>query len=179
MIRFRDAVAGVLLVGGARSEEAQERVLVELIRQRLLATAAREAGYESDPDIHDTIERMLAERYLRDLMRRNPVAPMVTNDDARAHYDANLEDFREPERLRASVILLAFPPRAKDEDRKRVREQAEAMLAELRSANDRPARFTEVASRRSDDVCTQGCGGDLGWLSLPSCEGYVWANTIR
>jgi peptidyl-prolyl cis-trans isomerase D len=112
-------------------------------------------------------------------------------DDAqiKAHYDANLADYRTPERVRAEYIVLsaeamarqeppteqeikaAYEARAAqlrvDEQRRashilvKTKEEAEKILAEARRA---PNNFAALAKKHSQDPGSAEKGGDLGWF---------------
>jgi peptidyl-prolyl cis-trans isomerase D len=113
-------------------------------------------------------------------------------DDARikAYYDANPDEFRVPERVRAEYVLLsgdalarlepvtdaelkaAYEARAaqfKVPEQRRAshilvksKDQAERIVAELKKA---PGRFAELAKKDSQDSGSAEKGGDLGWFS--------------
>ncbi|MCL2029058.1 MAG: peptidyl-prolyl cis-trans isomerase [Deltaproteobacteria bacterium] len=95
----------------------------------------------------------------------------VDEEEARAFYQANLEQLRHDEMLRLSQIMvgvsLLAPPAAKDQ----ARAKAEAALRRLAAGED----FGTVAAEVNVDPENRG---DLGWLvqgqSLPAIEAEVW-----
>jgi peptidyl-prolyl cis-trans isomerase D len=108
--------------------------------------------------------------------------------DLKAYYDANLNDFRVPEQVRAQYIVLsaqdmaageapteaemkaAYEARAGLDPRAGTRrashilvatqEEADKLLAEVRKS---PARFAELAKKHSADDISKEKGGDLGF----------------
>ncbi|HUN67267.1 MAG TPA: SurA N-terminal domain-containing protein [Burkholderiales bacterium] len=118
-----------------------------------------------------------------------PYLARVTLDPAkvRAYYDANLAQFKVPERVRAEYLVLSAQDLAKSEtatdaelkaayearasqlgsaEQRRAshillktREEAEKVLAEARQA---PQRFAELAKKYSQDTGSAQNGGDLG-----------------
>jgi peptidyl-prolyl cis-trans isomerase D len=120
-----------------------------------------------------------------------PFLAKVKIDEAqlKAHYDANLADYRTPERVRAEYLVLsadalaredppteqeikaAYEARAAqfkvDEQRRashilvKSKEEAEKILAEVRKA---PNTFAALAKKHSQDPGSAEKGGDLGWF---------------
>ncbi len=89
----------------------------------------------------------------------------VTDQDLQAYYDQHREEYRVPEQVKVSHILIKTPlptPGAK-EDEKAVadaRTKAEGVLKELKAGGD----FAKLAEKYSDDPGSAKSGGDLGWI---------------
>jgi peptidyl-prolyl cis-trans isomerase D len=92
-------------------------------------------------------------------------ATTVTDQDLQAYYDQHREEYRVPEQVKVSHILIKTPlpaPGAK-EDEKAVadaRAKAEGVLKELKAGGD----FAKLAEKYSDDPGSAKSGGDLGWI---------------
>lgn len=139
----------------------------------------REQGL-SDEEYRHIIVQEICGQLMRDELGKEVA---VSNDEIRAFYDQNKDDaalarlFEEPERVRASHILISARPgqiaaeletrrkgRApgaatsvrQEMDRRRV--LAAGILAQLK----RGASFASLATAYSDDAATRGAGGDLG-----------------
>ena len=87
------------------------------------------------------------------------VMPQVTvsGDEARKYYDENLEQMRQPERLRLSHILKRVAPDAASKDKEIVRSEIEALLEKARSGAD----FATLAREHSEDSGSATTGGQL------------------
>ena len=92
-------------------------------------------------------------------------ATTVTDQDLQAYYDQHREEYRVPEQVKVSHILIKTPlpaPGAK-EDQKAIadaRTKAEGVLKELKAGGD----FAKLAEKYSDDPGSAKSGGDLGWI---------------
>ena len=92
-------------------------------------------------------------------------ATTVTDQDLQAYYDQHREEYRVPEQVKVSHILIKTPlpaPGAK-EDAKAIadaRAKAEGVLKELKAGGD----FAKLAEKYSDDPGSAKTGGDLGWI---------------
>jgi peptidyl-prolyl cis-trans isomerase D len=90
------------------------------------------------------------------------VAELVASDPdrIRASYEARIDEFDLPERVRARHILIRVPGPATPEMKEGLRGNAEAILARIREGAD----FAEVAMEESRDPGTAAQGGDLGFF---------------
>jgi peptidyl-prolyl cis-trans isomerase D len=92
-------------------------------------------------------------------------ATNVTDQDLQAYYDQHRDEYRVPEQVKVSHILIKTPlpaPGAK-EDEKAIadaRAKAEGVLKELKAEGD----FAKLAEKYSDDPGSAKSGGDLGWI---------------
>jgi peptidyl-prolyl cis-trans isomerase D len=92
-------------------------------------------------------------------------ATTVTDQHLQAYYDQHRDEYRVPEQVKVSHILIKTPlpaPGAK-EDEKAVaaaRAKAEGVLKELKAGGD----FAKLAEKYSDDPGSAKSGGELGWI---------------
>jgi len=85
----------------------------------------------------------------------------VTTNDAKAFYDANPDQFKQPEMVRASHILIRCSPDATDDMKKDKRAQIDAALALVKGGE----KFADVAKKVSEDPGSAQNGGDLGYFA--------------
>jgi peptidyl-prolyl cis-trans isomerase D len=96
---------------------------------------------------------------------RMAAATTVGDQDLQAYYDQHREEYRVPEQVKVSHILIKTPlpaPGAK-EDEKAIadaRAKAEGVLKEVKAGGD----FAKLAEKYSDDPGSAKSGGELGWI---------------
>ncbi|HCW94735.1 MAG TPA: peptidylprolyl isomerase [Pseudomonas sp.] len=129
----------------------QALVIRELLQQRIaeLGLLVRAQAGESEE-----------EAATRALIEQEVQLPLADDSACRQFYDGNRQRFFSAPLLAARHILLACPP-DDAEERSRVRERAEALLAQLKAE---PGRFAELALRHSDCPSKEQ-GGALGQIS--------------
>lgn len=104
----------------------------------------------------------------------------VDEAEAKAYYEANTADYRQPERVRAEYLVLSAEALAKQEaidpaelktqwqaaygEKLRAKDEARKKALEvLAAARKNPDGFAELAKRESQDSGSAGNGGDLGF----------------
>ena len=84
----------------------------------------------------------------------------VSEADARAYFDAHPDEFKMPERVHASHILVKVDPNASDASKAESRKKLEGIKARLDGGED----FAKLAEENSD--CPSSAkGGDLGFFT--------------
>ena len=83
----------------------------------------------------------------------------IAPEDVRAFYDKNPDQFKQPETVRASHILIRVPADATDEVKKEKRTQIESVRTLVKNGE----KFAEVAKKFSEDTGSAANGGDLGF----------------
>jgi peptidyl-prolyl cis-trans isomerase D len=89
----------------------------------------------------------------------------VTTEDLQTYYNSHPDQYRIPEEVKVSHILIKTPPPGADGkvDEKGVeeaRKKAEDILKQLKGG----AKFEDLAKKYSDDPGSAKQGGDLGWI---------------
>ena len=119
-----------------------------------------EAFYKSNTKPFEVPEKAAVEYVVLDL---DSVKKTITlnEKDVKTYYDNNTAKFAEKEERRASHILINAPKDMPAADRKKAREQADALLAQVRKT---PASFADVAKKNSQDPGSAANGGDLNYF---------------
>jgi peptidyl-prolyl cis-trans isomerase C len=106
---------------------------------------------------NDAREGMRIDRMLEAEMSGKIAVTTAQIDD---FYKKNPDQFKTPERVRASHVLIAFPENADATAKAAVRERALVVLKALQAGND----FADVAKTNSGDPGSAANGGDLGFF---------------
>jgi peptidyl-prolyl cis-trans isomerase D len=80
----------------------------------------------------------------------------ITPQDVQAYYSSHADEYKTPEKVQASHILL----KTEGKDDAAVKKQAEDLLAKLKGGAD----FAELAKKFSEDPVSAAKGGDLGFF---------------
>jgi parvulin-like peptidyl-prolyl isomerase len=140
--------------------EKKRELLDNLIQQELLVQEARRRGLDKDPEIQATLEKLMVQKLVRTVAESS--AGTVDEAELRKNYEANLDEYRRPERVQVSHLLIA----ADRADPKREQKKAKAvqLLAELKGVQGAAGAqaFEARARALSDDASSRDLGGDLG-----------------
>jgi len=100
----------------------------------------------------------------------------VTDQDVKDYYDKNPEQFKQPETVRASHILIKVDEKASDQEKQMARAKIEDVLKQVKAGGD----FAELAKKYSQDG-SAAQGGDLNYFQkgqmVPPFEQAAWALT--
>ncbi len=83
----------------------------------------------------------------------------IPDTQALAFYNANLDQYRTPERVNVRHILLTTTGKSPQEV-EQIRKKAEELLKQVRAGAD----FADLAKKNSQDPGSAANGGDLGWI---------------
>lgn len=140
--------------------DGRKKILDEVISFTLFAEAARSQGIDKEPAVKTRLDYAQTEYLAREYFRRAVAnAPPVSEDELKAFYDQNISDFRPPEEIKASHILV------------RTEAEANKILDQIKAGGD----FAELAKKHSIDPAAEK-GGKLElmdgreWLPKGSFE---------
>jgi len=145
----------------AKPIAAWQQAARALVIRELLLQEAHRLGVAPQPlSDGDGRRETDEEAIIRGLIEREVSVPKPDDDSCRRYYENNLARFRSPDIYEASHILFAAPAADRAAHAK-AREDAAAVLAELRA---NPARFAEFAQAHSR-CPSAGQGGNLGQIT--------------
>ena len=158
----REAVAQGLIGEGEPldvTSDLFQRVLDEVIDQKLLAAEAEHRGIDKQPGAQRRVAAA-RERILGDMVVEGAVASAVNENAIRALYAEQMKLNRQGEEFHARQIVVAD------------RADAESIRKQIASG----ASFEGLAANRSIDAETRSSGGDLGYFTpdvMPAAYGAI------
>ncbi len=166
------AAPAVARINGVALHAAGETLPADLLRQRacteLLRQQAQQEGLLAQDDAPglDGATSEAATLAIEALLDRALQVPEPGEDACRRYHDAHPAFGGQGERAHLRHVLFAVTPGV---DVGLLRQRAEALLLELRCADEGGPAFAEAARQWSN--CPSGVdnGGDLGWLTPEDC----------
>ncbi|MFZ0134519.1 MAG: peptidylprolyl isomerase [Desulfobacterales bacterium] len=111
----------------------------------------------SEAEIRSQLDKGLA---IDDLLKSKVVNDIqVSEAEAKKFYDENPDQFKQPEQVKASHILIQVAPDATDEQKAEAKKKIAAVQERLKKGED----FAAVAQESSEGP-SKGKGGDLGFF---------------
>ncbi len=146
---------------GIKTDEAAVAEQMEAIKSRFPDEAQFQATIQqmnlTEEGIKDEMARDSAIRQLVDKEVAGKVT--VSDEETKAFYDSHQEMFKQPERVRASHILVTVAKDASQADREAAMEQIKDIQKRVNAGED----FAELAKAHSQCPSAQK-GGDLGFF---------------
>jgi peptidyl-prolyl cis-trans isomerase C len=143
---------------------SQEEINEQLIN--LKSQFPNEAEFNQALTRMDLTEASIKEKIQRDLALKklieDEIVPKVTvsESEIRAFYDNNPETFKQPERVKASHILIKVDPKADSAQKAEAKKKIDMVQAKLQKGED----FGALAKKYSEGPSAPK-GGDLGYFS--------------
>ncbi|WP_373046758.1 peptidyl-prolyl cis-trans isomerase [Vulgatibacter sp.] len=141
--------------------ERKKEFLDNMVRFEVLAQEAERRGFANDPDVVATMKKVMVQKLMRAEFDENAAAQEIPEAELKAFYDANVNDYVKPERVRVSHIFLAAAKG--DATRAKAKSEAARLLADVKGKEAGPIKtaFAETAKTRSEDTASKAAGGDL------------------
>jgi peptidyl-prolyl cis-trans isomerase C len=142
-----------------QSPERRKELLQEMITVELLAKEAVDKGYDKEPLAEQELRAILRDATLAEARKGAPLPNDIPESEVRAYFDGRRADYKDPERRRISVVVLADEASAQ-----RALESAKA----VKTSSD----WGELVRARSIDPQARAnvpldLAGDLGIVSPP------------
>ena len=131
-----------------RGQFPSEEVFAQMLAERKLTMEQMRADARQDM----AVAKMISD----EVEAKVAVKPEQVTD----FYAKNPDQFKQPERVRASHILIAFPENADAAAKGQARQKAEQVLKDVKGGKD----FAALAKEHSQDPGSAANGGDLGFF---------------
>jgi len=138
------------LQGRFATPEGKKEIIDHMINELLMEQAALKKGLDKDPKVAALLNSARRQILVENLTANEIVKTEVKDEQAKKWYSDNIADLMQPEKVRASHILL------KDE------ETAKKVLAK---AKVKGADFAKLAQQYSEDPSVKENNGDLGFFT--------------
>jgi peptidyl-prolyl cis-trans isomerase C len=170
--QIRSQVLENLIARELLYQESQKKgikISEEEVNKQLINVKAQ---FPNEAEFNNALTRMnlteanIKEKLQRDLALKklieDEVAPKVTvsDSDIRAFYENNPETFKQPERVKASHILIKVDPQADASQKAEAQKKIDSVQAKLQKGED----FGALAKEYSEGP-TGPKGGDLGYFT--------------
>lgn len=190
-----------------KDKVVNELIVKELLNQEIEKRGIKVSNEDVDNAIKEIVDKVGSKEQLNQILKQNGVSTSqfkkdlaeevkmkklakeltdsnVSDADAKKYYNENIKQFKYPDKVKASHILISVNPQeieeiitsdkenagaSKEEIKKKVdaeiankKAKAEKVLAE---AKKDPSQFAKLAKENSDDATTAVNGGDLGFFA--------------
>jgi peptidyl-prolyl cis-trans isomerase C len=143
------------------SPEQRKKFLENLVRFEVLAREAEKRGYDRDPDVQRALKNQMIQVFLRKELDDKLKAEPITDADVARYYHEHEAQFRQPEQVRVSQILVAD------------RVLAERLVTQARNEQkyDKSDRsFRSLVEKYSLDQDSKPLGGDLTFFDRQTSQ---------
>lgn len=142
-----------------QSPERRKELLDEMITVELLAMEAVAKGYDKEPLAQQELRAILRDAMLAEARKGAPTPADIPESEVRAWFDAHRAEYKDPERRRVSVVVVANEA------------EAQAVLAAAKKTPG-AAQWGELVRSKSLDPQARAnvpidLAGDLGIVSPP------------
>ncbi len=167
---------------GVKVPEDQLKLQLDRVRSRFPDPATFQKALAAQGMTEALMTETLRNQLLINQYIETKVAPgvQVTDAQAKAFYDQNLDRMKQPEQRHLRHILVAKPQGPGSEAGQ---QQARAKAEDLRARLEKGEDFAALAAANSDDPGSKDRGGDLGWLprgkTVPAFEQAAWALAVN
>lgn len=158
-------------------EKAEKEVIDRFGSKEQFTQILKMNGITYDKFKKDIEEEIKLKKYVESIAMVS-----VGESEAKKYYDANIDKFKYPKRVRASHILIASNPaqiqmKLKEKNKDITVEELEKQTAEamqenlkkaeaiLKKVKNAPTTFAKVAKENSQDTASAIRGGDLGFFA--------------
>lgn len=137
------------------SLEQKKEFLDNLVRFEILAKEALRRGYDRDAEVVRTMKQVMIQKLIAEEFDQKLTASSISDEELQKFYTANLNDYVQPEEVRASAIIL------------KNKAQADRVVTEAQGdAGKTNKGFRDLVTKYAQDEDSKLRGGDLRYFAI-------------
>jgi peptidyl-prolyl cis-trans isomerase C len=149
--------------------ERKKEFLDNLIRQEILAVEAERMGLDKDPDVRNTVRKIMVQKLVQKRFQPDANPADVPEADVAKYYDEHKAEYVRPRRVRVHAIVLNAAPGTADRAKKLA--LAKKSLAKVKAEEKKnPMAFAQEVALLSEDQASKQLAGDLQFRSHEELE---------
>lgn len=145
--------------------EQMKKLLDVQVNSILFSQEAKRLKLDQEPTVKESIEeinnRILMKALVDEKVNKNIT---VTDKEIEEYYKNNQDEFKIPEKVKVSHILIKVDPEATEKVKEEKKAKAEEILAKAKAGED----FSALAKQYSEDKKTGKRGGVVGFFAKGS-----------
>ncbi len=141
----------------------KRQLLEEMINYETFLVKAFKAGLDKDPEVVRSYRNLLVGKLKQHQLTPRIEAATMSDEDIQAHYEANVDAYTQPAKIRIAIIYMKTHPTMSSEKVSGLKgRMAEAREKALELSNVRG--FGALSINYSEDQTSRYKGGDIGWV---------------
>lgn len=164
--------------GQFHSLEQKQELLDEMLYRRALVARARDAGFDSLPEVRRSLEQILINQVLQRDLRPRQETSDIEMAEIEAFHAEHADEYTIPARRRVAMLFLALGEQADEATRAEVMERVETLQQQARELPENIRDFGLLARDNSEDQASRYRGGVLGWIGNDDPARYSYPQVV-
>ncbi len=140
--------------------ERKKEFLDNLVRFEVLAREAQKQGLQNDPDVQNTIKKIMVQKLVQKNFQDASGAPEIPEPELQKYYDDHKDDYVRAKKVRVAAVVLSAP--AGSPDRAKKLATARKALAKLKAEEKKNTlAFAQIVTEFSEDPASKSMSGDM------------------
>ncbi len=148
----------------------QKKVFLDnLIRQEVLAAEAERQGLDKDPDVRNTLRKIMVQKLVQKRFQQDAANADVPDADVQKYYEDHKTEYVRARRVRVQAIV--FNAAAGTPERAKKLALAKKTLQKIHADEKKnPLAFSQAVAEQSEDAVSKAAGGDLQFRTREELE---------
>jgi peptidyl-prolyl cis-trans isomerase C len=149
--------------------DRKKEFLDSLIRFEVLAREAEKQGLAKDPDVQNTLKKIMVQKLVQKNFQDPGNAADVPEPELQKYYDGHKDEYVRAKRIRVAAIVWNAPQGSPERAKKLA--TAQKALAKVKAEEKKNTlAFAQAVAEFSEDAATKGMAGDLQFKTQEELE---------